>query len=340
MSSGASTMPMKIVAAEPSPTAPPMPISLRKPNAKPFTITGRMRQCQSSAASAEITMTSGNMPNAKLTMPVGLVTTKGGGPPPMKPKTKDVPALVAPVSASTAPLSAAAPRAPPAPSAAAARERPAAAAPRSPCATETRAGPPTAPTPPPRSRRCPARIGGAEASVLVVAQIGREAGRVLRRDVVDAPGAVDDDEREARVLDVAEDLERHIGRGRAGAGHRHLERHHLDRVIVLTVADGIAVDRADLAFRHVVVALEQLEHRRVDDALGVGIVERHRLAVRLVRGIEPAQELLRRHGRRRGKGRRSGQKQQRRNDKSHLHVIPLKWMGDHTQIPRADSPAR
>ena len=45
------------------------------------------------------------MVKAKLPTFCGLVTAKGAAPPPTKPKTKDVPALVASISASTTPLS-------------------------------------------------------------------------------------------------------------------------------------------------------------------------------------------------------------------------------------------
>jgi hypothetical protein len=65
------------VAADPIRPRRRCPWSCASTQAKPFTTIGRTRQCQSSAASAEMTITSGNIWNAKLVMPAGSVTANG-----------------------------------------------------------------------------------------------------------------------------------------------------------------------------------------------------------------------------------------------------------------------
>ena len=67
---------------------------------------GEIRQYHSMADSAPITMIRGRIEKARLIMLPGLVTANGAGPPPMKPNTKLVPALVAVVIAVTTPFSA------------------------------------------------------------------------------------------------------------------------------------------------------------------------------------------------------------------------------------------
>jgi hypothetical protein len=101
---GASIMPRKTVVPAPSAVAPPRLSVLRRTKASPPTTSGRMRQYQSSADRAEITITSGSTPKAKLVIAAGSATRKGAGPPPTYPKTKAVPARVASASAVTTAL--------------------------------------------------------------------------------------------------------------------------------------------------------------------------------------------------------------------------------------------
>ncbi len=82
ISSGASIMPKNTVAPDASAVAPPNPNVRRSTKAMPPTTSGNTRQYHSSADRAEITITSGSTPKAKLVIAPGLVTEKGAVPPP------------------------------------------------------------------------------------------------------------------------------------------------------------------------------------------------------------------------------------------------------------------
>ena len=64
------------------PAGPRVPSARSNSHEMPRMITGRMRQYQSSADSADITITSGSTWKAKVTTAFGLVTVKGVSPPP------------------------------------------------------------------------------------------------------------------------------------------------------------------------------------------------------------------------------------------------------------------
>ncbi len=95
MTSGASTMPTKTLAAADTPTAPPSPIVRCSAHANARTISGITPQWNSTADSAAMISTSGSARNASTKLAAGFVTAYGVGPPPRWPKTKPVPAASA-----------------------------------------------------------------------------------------------------------------------------------------------------------------------------------------------------------------------------------------------------
>ena len=82
ISSGASTIPTKTLAATERLQAPDRPNSRRKPPASPFTTSGMIRQWYSTADSAPTSSTSGSAWKNRMKLPPGATSANGSGPPP------------------------------------------------------------------------------------------------------------------------------------------------------------------------------------------------------------------------------------------------------------------